>query len=99
MLNNVVGGAKALLGGLLGPFEKEGAFEETTAVVTGESCSGTFYCSMSHNMYCHCSAVKSNAASADKCTCLNVLALHVLGGTAKLGGSPGCRHESHHLAM
>jgi hypothetical protein len=35
VLGNVVGGAKALLGGLMGPFEKEGAFEETTAVVTG----------------------------------------------------------------
>lgn len=36
LLANVGGAAKALLGGLLGPFEKEGAFQEETAVVTGE---------------------------------------------------------------
>ncbi|KAF8056443.1 Napepld [Scenedesmus sp. PABB004] len=35
VLASVGGAAKALLGGLLGPFEKEAAFDEATAVVTG----------------------------------------------------------------
>ena len=35
VLASVGGAAKALLGGLLGPLEKEGAFDEATAAITG----------------------------------------------------------------
>lgn len=38
LLASVGDAAKALLGGLMGPFEKEGAFEESSAVVTGGCC-------------------------------------------------------------
>eukprot|EP00775_Hariotina_reticulata_P002610 gene2610-2912_t len=38
LLSSVGGAAKALLGGMLGTFEKQGAFEETAAAVTGKSC-------------------------------------------------------------
>lgn len=35
VLSSVGGAAKALLGNLLGPFEREGAFDESTAAITG----------------------------------------------------------------
>lgn len=36
LLAGVGGAAKAVLGGLLGPFEREGAFDEGTAALTGD---------------------------------------------------------------
>lgn len=36
MLSYVGEAAKGLLGALLGPFEREGAFDESTAALTGE---------------------------------------------------------------
>lgn len=35
LLGNVVGGAKALLGGLVGAFDTEGASDKSTGAVTG----------------------------------------------------------------
>jgi hypothetical protein len=40
LLSSVGGAAKSLLGGLLGPFEREAAFEESSAVVAGERVGG-----------------------------------------------------------
>jgi hypothetical protein len=50
LLSSVGVAAKALLGGMLGTFEKEGAFEETAAAVTGGKCG--------------CGMVSSNARSS-----------------------------------
>jgi hypothetical protein len=49
VLSSVGDAAKGLLGALLGPFEKEGAFDESTAALTGKVSAGTtcarfFFC-------------------------------------------------------